>query len=76
MSQSTLEQRVAALEKKVAELSAVTGNGQHEPSWTKTIGMFTDDPGMMEIFAEAMRIREADRKKARQRRKRGRRVES
>jgi hypothetical protein len=27
--------------------------------------MFTDDPGMLELFADAMRIREADRKKAR-----------
>jgi hypothetical protein len=35
--------------------------------WRRTIGMFTDNPGMKELFAEAMRLREADRGKARRR---------
>ena len=26
--------------------------------------MFTDDPGMLEVFKEAMKLREADRKRA------------
>ena len=33
--------------------------------WRRTIGMFTDDPGMLEVFEEAMKIREADRERAR-----------
>jgi hypothetical protein len=32
--------------------------------------MFTDDPGMLEIFDEAMKIREADRRRALARRPR------
>jgi len=46
------------------------GNG-HVKDWRRTVGMFTDDPGMKELFAEAIKLREADRRKARrgQRRK-------
>jgi len=29
------------------------------------VGVFTDDPGMQEVFKEAMKLREADRRKAR-----------
>ena|SRR5687767_1535471 len=65
MADSTsLEQRVAELERQVAELKAMA-NGAREPDWRRTIGMFTDDDGMQEIFAEAMKYREADREKAR-----------
>src|SRR5207244_13272474 len=34
-------------------------------SWKRTIGIFTDDPGMKQLFAEALRIREKDRQRAR-----------
>jgi hypothetical protein len=36
--------------------------------WRRTIGMFTDNPEMKVLFAEAMKLREADRRKARRRR--------
>ena len=36
-----------------------------DKDWRRTIGMFTDNPGMKELFAEAMKLRAADRKKAR-----------
>ena len=69
MAQLTLEQRVAALERQVAELTGQS-DGTEEKGWRQTVGMFTDDLGMQELFAEAMRIREADRKKAHRRSKR------
>jgi hypothetical protein len=30
--------------------------------WRRTVGICTDNPGMQELFADAMRLREADRK--------------
>ena len=62
----TLEQRVVALEKELSDLKAQRGNGQVK-DWRRTVGMFTDNPGMIENFAEAMKLREADRKKANRR---------
>jgi hypothetical protein len=67
----TLEQRVAVLERELSELKAQRGNG-HVKDWRRTVGMFTDNPGMKELFAEAMKLREADRKKARRRQQRKR----
>ena len=65
----SLEERIAVLEREVAELKA--SNGQPgKKDWRRTIGMFTDDPFMKDVFAEAMKIREADRKKARRRARR------
>jgi hypothetical protein len=62
----SLEKRIAALEKEVADLKALqSNNGTQKKDWRRTIGMFTDNPGMLEIFAEAMKIREADRREAR-----------
>ena len=70
MAQS-LERRVAALEKQVAELKAEIANGRNgspgRDDWKKTIGMFTGDSVMREVFDEAMRLREKDREKARRR---------
>jgi hypothetical protein len=68
MPPRTLEERVAALEQQVAELrAAAQANGEQPSSWRRTLGMFTDDPGMQELFAEAVKIREADRERARRR---------
>jgi hypothetical protein len=61
----SLEQRIAALVQEVADLKAQREAGPSGKDWRRTIGMFTDNPGMQEIFAEAMKLREADRKKAR-----------
>jgi len=36
-----------------------------EKDWRRTIGAFTDDEGMKRILRDALRLREADRKKAR-----------
>jgi len=75
-TQQKLEARVAELEKQFAELRAAGANGTRRKDWRRTIGMFTDDPGMQQIFEEAMRIREADRARARRRSAKRRRPKS
>ena len=64
MPPPSLEQRVAALKHEVSELKARSGNGRVK-DWRQTVGRFTDDPGMKEIFAEGMKLREAHRRKVR-----------
>jgi hypothetical protein len=63
---SQLEERVKSLEKRVAELEKITVNGRQK-DWRRTVGMFTDDKGMQDLFKEAMKIRERDRERARRR---------
>lgn len=66
MSSLTLEelyQRLTALERQVAEI--YQRRTPPEKDWRSTLGMFTDDPGMRELFDEAARIRQADRDAAR-----------
>jgi len=76
MAQPTLEKRVAALEQQVAELKEAVIKGLRPKDWRRSIGMFTDDPGMQEVFQEAMKIREADRARARRRFTKGQRSKS
>src|SRR5687767_9815318 len=66
MKASTIEQRVAVLEQELSKLKAQRGS-RHVKDWRRTVGMFTDNPEMKELFTEAMKLREADRRKARQR---------
>jgi uncharacterized protein (DUF433 family) len=42
-----------------------TSTGPGPKDWRRTIGMFTDDPGMQELFRDALRLREEDRKRTR-----------
>ena len=67
MASESLEKRVAQLELQVAKLQSELSASPPMPGkdWRRTIGMFTDDPGMAEIFEEARKIREADRRKTR-----------
>jgi hypothetical protein len=60
----SLEERVAVLEQELAELKSRRVQGR-EKDWRRTIGMFTDNPEIKELFSEAMKLREADRRKAR-----------
>jgi hypothetical protein len=64
MSQSPLERRVAALEDEVANLK-IRLLGAPRKDWRRTIGIFTDDPGMQEIFDEALKFREENRRRTR-----------
>ena len=70
MSHPTLEQRVAELEREVAQLKAERANGQpvdKQPrgDWKTTIGMFDGDPIMKEIIDETLKVREEDRQRTR-----------
>ena len=75
MAGLSLEQRVAALEEELAGLKSRRRNGRAK-DWRRTIGIFTDNPGMKELFAEAIKLREADRNKARRRRQKKRSAKS
>ena len=65
MSQRTLEERVATLEKELAELKVRLANGVGPKDWQSTVGMFTGDEVMKRIGEAALESREADRRKAR-----------
>jgi hypothetical protein len=64
MKAASIEQRVAVLERELSELKTQRGNGRVK-DWRRTVGMFTDRPDMEEVFTEAMKLREADRRKSR-----------
>ncbi len=76
MLRQSIEDRVAALEREVAALKASTANGSPGKDWRRTIGMFTDDSEMQRLFEEAMKLREADRARARRTPSRQRRTEA
>jgi hypothetical protein len=66
---NTLEDRVAHLERELAELKRCVANGAPAKDWTRTIGMFAGDDVMKRIFDRAMEYREKDRAKAKRPRK-------
>jgi predicted nucleic acid-binding Zn-ribbon protein len=67
MTLAALERRVKALESHVAHLQEELRSVRSgkEKDWRRTIGAFTDDEGVKQILRDALRLREADRKKAR-----------
>lgn len=62
MASSTLEERVAELERLMEELMQRSGGSADEKDWRRSVGMFDDDPIMKEIIEEGQRLREEDRK--------------
>jgi hypothetical protein len=60
----TLTQRMAALEKQVKTLLDQFERGRGK-DWRRTIGAFSGDEFMREVFAEGQRIREAERPRSR-----------
>lgn len=50
MSEQTLEERVAALEKQVRELLAAQMGKKQTKDWRRTFGAFTGDEFMQEVF--------------------------
>lgn len=67
MPRTTLEQRVAALEREMAELRNARPAISHAKDWRRTIGMFDGDEVMKSILDEALKYREENRKQARRR---------
>ena len=65
MAQPTLEERVAALEREMAELRAALANATTVKDWRSTIGMFSGDEVMKQIEEHGRKWREAERRKAR-----------
>jgi hypothetical protein len=65
MTQTMMEERLAALEKQVGELARRLLALEAPKDWRSTIGMFAGDEVMKEIFEEGRKIREKDRAKAR-----------
>jgi hypothetical protein len=61
MSKPTLEERVAMLEKQMANLLASGMNGKKD--WRRTVGMFSGDEIMKQIDEAARKYREDDRKR-------------
>jgi hypothetical protein len=76
MSQVTLEERVAALEKQIAELKEVVDKTVQPRDWRSTIGMFSGNQAMKEIDAAGQAIREKERERARKQVSRKRRIKS
>lgn len=76
MNNQTLEQRVARLEAELQELRRELSSTRPDrrSDWRSMVGAFTADPGMQEVFQEAMKLREADRRKARRKPTKARRA--
>ena len=62
--ETTLEERIEALEKQVAALLLRLDLQTTEKDWQSTIGLFADDSVMKAIQTEGQKIREADRGEA------------
>lgn len=70
MPANKLEQRVAVLEERVAELStALASRSPEKKDWQRAVEKFSGNEGILEIIRDGMKIREADRKRARRKRK-------
>jgi hypothetical protein len=65
MSQLTLEERVAALEKQMAELRRQLPIPEGPKDWRQAIGLFPLNEYMKQIDAAGQAIREKERQKAR-----------
>ena len=65
MTTQELEQRLTKLENEMSSLRAELQGTK--PSWRRAIDEFAGDEGLQEIVAGAMKLREADRKKAKAR---------
>jgi hypothetical protein len=63
MTQPTLEERVAALEKLVVQILAKLPPAERARDLRSTLGMFANDPIMKQIDKEGRKVREADRRR-------------
>ena len=74
MTIESLEKRLTALEQQVAQLFVNRNGAAPHKDWRNAVGMFSEDSVMKKVFDNALKIREADRRKARRKAKRGQRV--
>ena len=72
MSRTTLEERVAVLERQVGALLANNAGTHPAKDWRRTRGAFTGDDLIKQIFEEGRKIRNAERKRAQPRRRKKR----
>ena len=61
MASTTIEDRIAELERLVGKLMQRSGRSTEEKDWRRTVGMFDGDEIMKEIIQEGRRIRMEDR---------------
>jgi hypothetical protein len=64
VSESSLEDRVAELERLVHELASKLVSTSNDKNWQRSVGKFKGDPIMREIIDEGERLREEDRRRA------------
>jgi hypothetical protein len=69
MAKQTLEQRFAVLEAQVDKLQEeIEATRTHQPKdWKRAIEKYGGDADLQAIFSAAMKLRQADRNRARQR---------
>jgi hypothetical protein len=69
MSVKELEQRVIVLEREVQRLSAELASAKTEwgKDWRRAVDKYKGDEDLLAVFAEAQKLREQDRKRARKR---------
>ena len=65
MKSKSIASRVTDLESQMAEVLTQLPQGMRAKDWQRTVGAFTGDEGMLKIFQDAMKLREADRVAAR-----------
>lgn len=67
MTKQELEERLAALEKRVAELEEARAQGVGKWDWLRTVGMFTGDEEARKMDEKILEAREKEREEARRR---------
>lgn len=67
MARPNLESRVADLESQVEKLTDElrATNGRRAKNWQLAVEKYTGDNDLQSVLTEAMKLREADRKRAR-----------
>lgn len=67
MSRQDLGKRVTALESRVAELQEEVRSARppKQKDWRRAVEKYAGDADLQSVFAEAMKLREADRKRVR-----------
>jgi hypothetical protein len=65
MSQMSVEERLSALERTVAELVQSRQTAGRGKDWRRTVGMFSGNELMKQIDAAGQKLRELDRQRAR-----------